>query len=47
MLVIEHGAGEGWLDDGADSSADAEARVMNGFEGVLVEDALWAPVRLS
>lgn len=39
-LVIEHGVGEGLLDDGAGSSGDAEARVMKGFEGVLVEDAL-------
>jgi hypothetical protein len=40
VLVIEHGVGGGRLDDGADSSRDAEAPIMNGFEGVLVEDAL-------
>ena len=37
-FLVEHGVGEGLLDDGADFSGDAERDLMDGFEGMLVED---------
>jgi len=38
--LVEHGIGEGLLDDGADLSGDAERDLMDGLDGVLVQDRL-------
>ena len=38
--MVEHGVGEGLLDDGADFSGDAERDLMDGFEGMVVEERL-------
>ncbi len=38
--MVEHGIGEGLLDDGADFSGDAERDLMDGFQGMIVEDRL-------
>jgi len=39
-FLIEHGVGEGLLDDGADSSGDTERDLMDRLEGMFVEDRL-------
>ena len=41
--MIEHGVGESLLGDGADFSWDAEAELMNGLQGLLIEDRLFGP----
>ena len=43
MFLIKHGVGEGLFYDGADFSRDAERDLMDGFEGMLVEERLFSP----
>ena len=41
--MVEHGVGKGLLDDGADFSGDAERDLMDGLDGMLVEERLFCP----
>ena len=36
--MVEHGEGEGLLDEGADFSGDAEGDLMNRFEGWFIQE---------
>ena len=42
-FLIEHGVGESLLGDGSYFSWDAEAELVNGLEGLLVEDGFFGP----
>jgi len=42
-FLIEHGVGESLLGDGAYFSWDAEAELMDGLEGLFIEDRLFGP----